>query len=124
MRAAAAKLGTEIYIGGQLIAYDASTSWNPPDRTWNQGFFSATDNAADFFIIHSYYTTYNENSSADVILATAQTETNSSNSRLNPGVINAIILNALALSNWGLKSSYRKNSKFHGLSRKLLQDII
>jgi hypothetical protein len=49
---------------------------------------------------------------------------NSSNLGLQPGVTKAEKERALALNNWGLKFPYHKNSKFHGLSLKLLKDII
>lgn len=55
MRKAAEELGKPIYIGAQLIQYDARNSWNPPDRTWNKGFFSQAGDFADFYIIHSYF---------------------------------------------------------------------
>jgi hypothetical protein len=75
MRKAATETGKIIYIGGQLMQTDASTSWNLPDRTWNSGYFSKAGNAADYYIIHSYYTPFNENSTAATILNTAATET-------------------------------------------------
>jgi hypothetical protein len=75
MRKAAQDLGNPIYIGAQLIAYNAASSWIPAERTWNSGFFARAGNAADFFIIHSYYTPYNTNSNAADILTSATTET-------------------------------------------------
>lgn len=75
MKAAAAEKGHEIFIGAQVIPYDASGSWNPPERTWNNGFFSVAGNKADFFIVHSYYTPYDQNSSPSIILNSATTET-------------------------------------------------
>jgi hypothetical protein len=103
MRAAATKLGKEIYIGGQLIAFDASTSWNPPDRKWNKGFFSTAGNDADFFIIHSYYTPYNENSTPAVILATGQTETiNMMNFLKANTAANNVDMKPVALTEWNI----------------------
>ncbi len=75
MRKAANEKGVTIKIGAQLIQVDAANSWNPVDRTWNAGYFSKAGNAADFYIIHSYYTNYNENSTASVVLNSAATET-------------------------------------------------
>ncbi len=75
MKTAASEIGAEIYIGAQLIQYDAEYSWNPPERDWNEGFFKIAGNYADFFIIHTYYTPYNQNSTAEVILNSAATET-------------------------------------------------
>ena len=39
MRAAAAEVGAKIYIGGQVLHFDGTNSWNAPDKTWNAGFF-------------------------------------------------------------------------------------
>jgi hypothetical protein len=54
MRKAAAEIGAEIYIGGQIVVYGES-SWNFVDRTWNQGFFQEVGNYADFYVIHNYF---------------------------------------------------------------------
>lgn len=55
MRAAAAELDETIYIGGQILHYDGTNSWNIADRTWNEGFFKEVGDAADFYVIHNYY---------------------------------------------------------------------
>jgi len=54
MRKAAAEIGAEIYIGGQIVI-NGESSWNFPDRTWNQGFFKEVGNSADFYVIHNYF---------------------------------------------------------------------
>jgi alpha-L-arabinofuranosidase len=75
MRAAAAEIGHEIYIGAQLIQYDAENTWNPPEKRWNELYFNAAGDVADFYIVHSYYTPYNQDSPVEVILNSARTET-------------------------------------------------
>ncbi|MCG3121534.1 MAG: hypothetical protein ALAOOOJD_04668 [bacterium] len=55
MRAAAAKLGVTIYLGGQILHYDGTTSWNVVDRKWNEGFFKEAGDAPDFYVIHNYF---------------------------------------------------------------------
>jgi hypothetical protein len=77
MRKAAAEIGATIYIGGQMIHYDAANSWIVPERTWNQKFLQAAGDAADFFIVHSYYTPFNENSTPTTILNSGTDETRS-----------------------------------------------
>jgi hypothetical protein len=55
MRAAASELDEEIYIGGQILHYDGTNSWNVADRQWNEGFFSEVGDAADYYVIHNYF---------------------------------------------------------------------
>ena len=71
MRAAANEIGADIKIGAQLMHFDATGSWNPVEPDWNEGYFSSAGEAADFYIVHDYYTPYNENSTAKTILDSA-----------------------------------------------------
>jgi hypothetical protein len=105
MRAAAAKLGFQIFIGAQILPYDASNSWNPVDITWNKGLFSKAGNNADFFIVHDYYTPYNENSTPDVILNTGQAETDTvMNYMKSYASSNGIDMKPIALTEWNIRA--------------------
>lgn len=73
MRAAADEIGADIKIGAQLIHFDASDSWNPADRDWNEGYFQSAGDAADFYIVHDYFTEYDEDSTPGAILESATT---------------------------------------------------
>ncbi len=55
MRKAAAEVGTEIYIGAQIIQYDATNSWNVADRGWNEAVYREAGDVADFYVIHNYF---------------------------------------------------------------------
>ena len=55
MRAAAAAVGATIYIGGQLVQFDATNDVSPVNRTWNEGFLQQVGDAADFYVIHDYF---------------------------------------------------------------------
>jgi len=55
MRAAAAELDETIHIGGQILHYDGTSSWNIADRKWNEDFFKEVGDAADFYVIHNYF---------------------------------------------------------------------
>lgn len=57
MRAAAAEVGAQIYIGAQILHYDGTTSWNSVDKTWNAGVFSEVGDGADFYVVHNYFGT-------------------------------------------------------------------
>jgi len=65
MRAAAQETGATIYIGAFL-----ATSTSESVANWNQGVLSNIGNGADFFIIHDYFTPYQQNSTVATILAT------------------------------------------------------
>lgn len=66
MRAAAAEIGADIKIG--VVAYDAENSWDPISQVWNEGMMPEVGDLADFLIVHSYFTPYDENSSVSTIL--------------------------------------------------------
>ncbi len=71
MRAAARSVGSAIKIGAGLL--ESAREWHTPtEKTWNSGFFEQAGNAADFFVIHSYYTPWNENSTVATILNSAE----------------------------------------------------
>lgn len=105
MRSAAAETGDTIYIGAQLVGYDAGSSWNPPDRTWNAEYFAAAGNTADFYIVHDYYTPYNENSTVSTILNSAASETRSVMSWMKTTTTNAgVSLRPIALTEWNISA--------------------
>ena len=66
MRAAAAEVGTTIKIG--VVAYDAETSWDPIQTVWNEGMMPEVGDLADFLIVHSYFTPYDQDSPVSTIL--------------------------------------------------------
>ena len=74
MRAAAQQIGATIYIGAVLYTSAPSSSDNATVQGWNQGVLSNIGSAADFFIVHDYFTPYATNSTAPAILSTGITE--------------------------------------------------
>jgi hypothetical protein len=103
MRKAAHEIGKHIYIGAQLIENLEKNSWNLPARTWNDEFFKESGNAADFFIVHSYFTNYGENSTAEVILNSATTETSHIMSYIKQTTReNRVQLKPIALTEWNI----------------------
>jgi hypothetical protein len=71
MKRAAQQIGKTIYIGAQLLEKQPETWQTQTDHGWNPGVLSQVKTVADFYIIHSYFTPYQQNSDADVILNTA-----------------------------------------------------
>ena len=63
MRQAARQIGKEIYIG---VVSDGEL--NPAMPYWNKDLISHVGGKADFYIVHSYFTNYQENSTPGTIL--------------------------------------------------------
>jgi hypothetical protein len=55
MRKAADEIGATIYIGVQILHFDGTGSWNVADRTWNAGVLKEAGHAADFYVVHNYF---------------------------------------------------------------------
>ncbi len=70
MRNAAKEVGATIYIGVQLLEQHPPAWATDTDKGWNQGVLTEVENNADYYVIHSYYTPYNTNSTAAEILGT------------------------------------------------------
>ena len=72
MQKAATEIGSKIYIGAVTAEAPSPESWQPITRkTWNAGMMPGIDNKADFFVVHNYFTPYNTNANADIILSSA-----------------------------------------------------
>lgn len=75
MQKAASETGSQIYIGAVTAESPAPEAWQSNNRrTWNTGMLPGIDNKADFFVVHNYFTPYDQNSNAAVILASAAKE--------------------------------------------------
>jgi hypothetical protein len=102
MRRAAGESGSEIAIGCLLI--ETAQDWRPAvQKYWNEGFFRAAGNAADYFVVHSYFTPWQENSPVSTILNSASVEV----AAIREFIIHACIenqaaLKPLALTEWNI----------------------
>jgi hypothetical protein len=74
MRAAAQQIGATIYIGAILYSSPPQSYDYQSIQTWNPGVLQYAGSAADFFIIHDYFTGYNTNSTVAQIFATGTAE--------------------------------------------------
>jgi len=63
MRAAAVKTGADIKIG--LVMVEENSTAN---STWNKDVATQAGDKADFYVVHSYFTPYNQNSNPETIL--------------------------------------------------------
>ena len=73
MRRAAAQVGSTIYIGA--IIHDVPAAFWEPHSTihWNTDVMKAIHGQADYYVVHSYFTPYNQNTPAAEILEDAAT---------------------------------------------------
>jgi hypothetical protein len=73
MRRAAAELGVTIYIGA-VTAETGPMPWDAPTRRyWNREMFGELGGAADYYVVHNYFTAYKRNVSAAEVLHDADT---------------------------------------------------
>lgn len=75
MRGAAAEIGKTIKIGAVMVEAESPSWATPTHRNWNAGMLGATVNSPDYYVVHSYFTNFNTNSSATEILHSPQLET-------------------------------------------------
>lgn len=74
MRKAAQEIGKTIDIGAVLFD-SPPQSWNTNTvKTWNQGVIPEAGNVPDFYIVHSYFTPYNQPTNAADILTSGVAE--------------------------------------------------
>ncbi len=66
MRAAAAEIDVDIKIGA--VAMEQLVTYDPVQMHWNSGMMPHLADKADFYIVHSYYTPFEENSTVETIL--------------------------------------------------------
>ncbi|MFA9392139.1 MAG: T9SS type A sorting domain-containing protein [Prolixibacteraceae bacterium] len=66
MKKAAREIGNDIKIG--VVAMDSHVTYDAVQRDWNKGMMAQVADVADYIIVHSYYTPYQENSTIATIL--------------------------------------------------------
>lgn len=102
MRKAAREIGVEIQLGAVLL--EEAQEWHmPAQKYWNSGYFKEAGNGADFFIVHSYYTPYNENSTIETILNSVESMTFDMNHFIQTvAQENGVDMKPLALTEWNI----------------------
>ena len=74
MQKAAKEIGKTIYIGAVTVEAPATESWQTNTlKTWNAGMMPGINNKADFYVVHNYFTPYQTNANASLILNAALT---------------------------------------------------
>jgi hypothetical protein len=123
MKQAAQQIGKTIYIGAQLLEKQPESWQTPTDHTWNTGVLGQVNAAADFYIIHSYYTPYQQNSTADVILNTAIDNTAAMMNYIKTSLASAgASIKPIALTEWNITSqgSLQQVSFINGIHAAIL----
>jgi hypothetical protein len=111
MRKAAKETGTQIYISAVL--YDSPPqSWNNDAvKNWNTGVFAEAANVPDFYSVHSYFTNYQENSTAETIFSTATAVPSVIKNYVTSGMTaGGITPKPIAMTEWNLFSSGSKQN--------------
>lgn len=123
MCAAAQEIGKTIFIGAQLLEKLPEAWQTSTDKTWNTGVLAQVKNNNDFYIIHSYFTPYQTNASADIILNTAVDNTAAMMNYLKTGFANAgAPAKPVALTEWNITSqgSMQQVSFINGMHAAIL----
>ena len=123
MKKAAQEINKTIYIGVYLLEKQPEGWQTPTDQSWNTGVLNQSANKADYYVIHSYYTPYQTNASADVILATASDITTAMINYYKQGLTNTgSTIKPIALNEWNITSqgSMQQVSFVNGIHSTIL----
>ena len=105
MRKAAQDIGKTIYIGAYLLEKQPESWQTSTDKNWNNGVLAQVANKPDYYVIHSYYTPYQTNATADVILATASDNTTAMMNYVKQSITNTgSTVKPIALDEWNITS--------------------
>lgn len=102
MRKAASDIGVTIKIGVVLTETNDQNN-SVGVQNWNAGVLSAAGSSPDFFVVHNYYTPYNDNSTPETILATPSAVTSSMLSWVNTSIQTAgVAQKPIAMDEWNI----------------------
>lgn len=114
MRKAAQEIGKTIYIGAVMSESAPLSWWTPTATTWNSGLFAAAGNYPDFYIVHNYYTPFQTNATAEVILNTPVEETQKMMDYVRQSIAAAgLTQKPVILGEWNITSSGSKQQVSH-----------
>ncbi len=120
MRQAAREIKATIYIGATIVE---ALDNREIKRDWNRDFFKIAGNQADFFVVHSYYTPYETDSSPDVILQSAHRVTDQIMRHLQQNCRDyQVDMKPVALTEWNIFAvrSSQQTSYINGLHTALV----
>jgi hypothetical protein len=121
MRKAAQDIGKTIFIGAVMSESAPQSWWTPTATNWNTGLFTGAGTSPDFYIVHNYYTPYQTNASADIILATPESVTQTMMNYVKQSLTNAgiahkpVILGEYNITSLGSKQQVSNVNGLHGV---------
>lgn len=114
MRKAAQEINKTIYIGAVMSESAPLSWWTPTATNWNSGLTSAAGNYPDFYIVHNYYTPFQTNATAEVILNTPAEETQKMMDYVRQTISGAgLTQKPVILGEWNITSSGSKQQVSH-----------
>lgn len=124
MKKAAAEIGKTIYIGATM--YESATeNWQTNTvKTWNSSMVPELQGRPDFYIVHNYFTPYNENSTAATVLSAALSVPGKMMSHVKSQILtNGGVLKPVALTEWNMwaRDSKQQVSNISGLFAVIIQ---
>jgi len=106
MRAAAAQVGNNNIKIGAVLTATSDINNNSGVSNWANGVLKAAGNSPDFYVVHNYYTPYNQNSTASEILSTAAPQTSIMMSWIQTSVQNAgATQKPVAMDEWNIQAT-------------------
>ncbi|NIJ54393.1 alpha-L-arabinofuranosidase [Dyadobacter arcticus] len=103
MQKAAAEIGAKIYIGA--VMYESETeAWQvTTTKTWNATMLPELNNRADFYIVHNYFTPYDQNSTAAVVLSSALSQPSKMMNFVTKTIAeNGVLQKPIAMTEWNM----------------------
>ncbi|MDF2432598.1 MAG: hypothetical protein JWP44_2229, partial [Mucilaginibacter sp.] len=105
MRAAAAQVGNTSIKIGVVLTSSNDVGNNAGVSNWNTDVLKATGNSPDFFVVHNYYTPYNQNSTAVTILSTPASMTSAMMNWIKTSVQAAgVTQKPVAMDEWNIQA--------------------
>lgn len=110
MQKAAKEIGKVIYIGAVTVEAPANESWQTVClKTWNAGMMPGINNKADFYVVHNYFTPYQTNANAALILNSALTVPSTMMNYVKQTLqLNGAQIKPIAMDEWNIFSTGSK----------------
>ncbi|MBE9462149.1 alpha-L-arabinofuranosidase [Dyadobacter sp. UP-52] len=123
MRKAAAEVGAKISIGAVMYESEPESWQTNTVKTWNGGMLTEAADKPDFYIVHNYFTPYEQNSTAAVILDAALSQPAKMMNYVTQTITSSgAAVKPIAMTEWNMwaKSSKQQVSNVSGVFAALV----